>query len=348
MRYIAITGGSGFIGGKLVKELISKSDRIKCLVRNTSNTDGLINDKLELVTGDMENRESLTKLTEGCDTVFHLAAFVSDWGKRDDFININYKATRDLLDGSVRNGVKKFVYLSTSSVVWRSDFRNIHKLADIDETYPYPISYNDYYNESKAMAEKLVIEFNGRQGMNTVVIRPSGVWGAGDKVILPRILRAAVKGFLIPAGDGSGMVSPCHVQNLVRALYLASVSDKSSGKIYFINDGFNINHVSFIKKLLSAAGLEWNPGFHLPYKIAYSLAYFIEQFHKMFGINKPPIITRFAVSAIAGSRTYSITNAKDDLNYTPVLELDSGLEELIKWVNEIGGYQKLMQEIKFN
>ena len=343
MKCLAITGGTGFIGGELIKELIDKSERIKCLVRSTSNTDGLQKDRIEMIKGNLVERESLSRLTKGCETVFHLAAFVSDWGEREDFININYKATKDLLDESLINGVKKFIYLSTSSVVWKSDFWNIHNLSEIDESYPYPDTYNDYYNESKAMAEKLVVEYNGRNEMRTLVIRPSGVWGAGDKVILPRIIRAADKRFLIPAGDGSGMVSPCHVHNLVSSLYLAAVSENPSGKIYFINDGININHIQFIKKLLSAAGMEWNPRFYLPFKIAYLLAYFIEKLHRTLRLQKPPVITRFAVSAIAGSRTYSIENARKDLDYRPIVDIEKGMKLLHSWVNGLGGYQKLIQ-----
>lgn len=343
MRQVAITGGSGFIGGKLVKGLIDKSERIKCLVRSTSNTGGLNNDKIDLVTGDLKYRRSLSELTSDCDTVFHLAAFVSDWGKREEFIEVNYDATKNLLEESIRNGAKNFIYLSTSSVIWKSDFWNIHNLSDIDETYPYPSSYNDHYNESKAMAEKIVIESNGRKGIRTTVIRPSGVWGAGDSVILPRIVKAAVKGFLIPAGDGSGMVSPCHVDNLVRALYLAAIADNSSGNIYFINDGYKINHLIFIQKLLDSAGIKWKPGLYLPYKLLYLLACFIEQLHRIFGVEHPPVITRFAVSAIAGSRTYSIANAKRDLDYTPWIDLDTGMKEIEVWVNNIGGYKKLIQ-----
>ena len=340
---ISITGATGFIGGKLLKKLSKENYHIKCLVRKTSNLKNLESIDVETVYGDLGDFHSFQKFIDRSDTVFHLAAFVSDWGKKEDFFKYNYEATKYLLDESVKQGVKKFIYLSTSSVLWRSDFWDVHKISDIDESYPYPDSYNDYYNESKAEAERLVLSYNDKKGLKTTVIRPSGVWGAGDTVILPRIIKAAIKGFLIPAGDGKGLVSPCHVDNLIEGTLLAAESNKSSGNIYFINDGKSINHIEFIKMLLNASGVKWSPKFFIPYKLGYSIASLIELTHKIFGINKPPIISRFAIAAIAGSRTYSIERAKRDFAYNPGEGLEKGLTDLSKWIESLGGYESLIE-----
>jgi nucleoside-diphosphate-sugar epimerase len=339
---ISITGATGFIGGKLVRKLSKENHKIKCLVRKTSNLKNLEDLDAEIVYGDLGDLGSFQKLIDSSQMVFHLAAFVSDWGKKQDFFKYNFEATKHLLDESGKQGVSKFIYLSTSSVLWRSDFWDVHKIVDIDESYPYPDSYNDYYNESKSEAEKLVLSYNDMGGLKTTVIRPSGVWGAGDTVILPRIIRAAQKGFLIPAGDGKGLVSPCHVNNLIEGTLLAAKTESASGNIYFINDGNRINHIEFIKMLLNAAGISWSPGFFIPYKLGYSIASLIELMHKLFGINKPPVISRFAVAAIAGSRTYSIEKAKKDLGYTPQMEIEQGLKELSGWVDSLGGYKNLI------
>lgn len=339
---ISITGASGFIGGRLTKILSEKNHNINCLVRTSSNTKELTKLNVNLIEGDLGDSASFQKLLKGTDTVYHLAAFVSDWGKKEDFIKYNYKATEDLLNESINNGVKKFVYLSTSSVLWRSDFWDVHKLVDIDESYPYPDSYNDFYNESKSQAEKLVLSYNGKSGLQTTVIRPSGVWGAGDTVILPRIIRAAEKRFLIPTGDGSGLVSPCHIDNLVDGIMLSGDSQKSAGSVYFINDGQRTNHIEFIKKLLDACGISWSPGILIPYKVGYTIAASIELVHKLLGLKKPPVISRFAVAAIAGSRTYSIEKAKRELNFVPKVTFADGMQELKDWIVEIGGYSKLL------
>ncbi len=338
-----VTGGTGFIGGRLVEELVAKGHRVKCLVRDTSSVKMLKELGAELCHGDLGDSESLRRLPEGGDVVFHLAALVSDWGERREFRRFNVDATRTLLEASVKSGVKRFVHMSSSTVVWKSDFWSVHNLIDVDETLPCREQYNDYYNESKADAERLVLGFNKGNGLETVVIRPSNVWGAGDTVILPRIAAAARKGILHPMGSGGRTVTPCHVSNLARALLLAAVSGKAPGNIYFINDGVKIGYIDFLRKQLKAAGIDWTPGFSVPYKLAYSAAALMELIYRAGKSKKPPVLTRFAVAALAGSRSYSIEKARRELGYEPSVDLDEGMREMADWVKLLGGTDALLK-----
>ncbi len=337
-----VTGGTGFIGGKLVEALVRKGYEVRCLVRETSDTRKLKELGVELFMGDLGDTEALEKLPDGADIVFHLAALVSDWGPRESFFRYNVDATRTLLDASASSGVKRFIHMSSSTVIWKSDFWNIHNLVDVDETYPYRECYNDSYNASKAEAEKLVLGYNKAGEFETVVIRPSNVWGAGDTVILPRVAMAARKGILIPMGSGLKTVTPCHVDNLTQALLLSARSKNAPGNIYFINDGIKIGYMDFINGQLKASGIEWKPGFSIPYKVAYAMAASMEAIFKLMKSKKPPVLTRFAVAALAGSRSYSIAKARKDLGYSPCADMARGFKEMEDWVKEIGGTEALL------
>ena len=107
-----ITGATGFIGGKLAERLANDGFSIRCLVRETSNTEKLRSLGAELVHGDLCDSKSLQTFPQGCDYVFHLASKVSDWGPRDDFFRQNVEATETLLDSSREVGVRRFVYMS--------------------------------------------------------------------------------------------------------------------------------------------------------------------------------------------------------------------------------------------
>lgn len=338
-----VTGGTGFIGGRLVEELVEKGYRVRCLVRDTSNVKMLKELGVELVHGDLGDTESLKRLPAGGDVVFHLAALVSDWGRREDFHRYNVDATRTLLEAAIKSGVKRFVHMSSSTVVWKSDFWNVHNLIDIDETFPRRDKYNDNYNASKADAERLVLSFNMEKDLETVVIRPSNVWGAGDTVILPRVATAARKGILFPMGSGGRTVTPCHVDNLARALLLAAEKGNAPGNIYFINDGVKIGYMEFLQKQLRAAGIDWEPGFSIPYKLAYSIAACMESIFRLMKSEKPPVLTRFAVAALAGSRSYSIDKARRELGYEPSVDLDEGMRKMQAWVNLLGGTEALLK-----
>jgi nucleoside-diphosphate-sugar epimerase len=338
-----ITGGTGFIGSRLVEILVEKGYQVRCLVRKSSQVEPLKKLGVELSYGDLLDHESLRSLTKGGDLVYHLAAMVTDWGPKRDFYIMNVDATRVLLEASRDSGVKKFIYMSSSTVVWKSDFWEVHDINDIDESYPYPERYNDYYNETKAEAERAVISFHKGTGLETIVLRPSNVWGAGDRVILPRIALAARKGILFPMGSGHRWVSPCHVDNLAHALVLSAESSDRGGNIYFINDGVKIEHIEFLTKVLSAVGIEWAPKFTIPYSIAYGVAYAMEILFKMANSKNPPVLTRFAVAALAGSRSYSIEKAKKEIGYKPIVDMDQGLRQLAEWIEAMGGIERLLK-----
>ena len=339
----AITGGTGFIGSRLVERLVEKGYEVRCLVRKSSQVEPLKKLGVELCYGDLLDHDSLRSLTKGRDLVYHLAAMVTDWGSRRDFYRMNVEATRVLLEACKGSGVKGFVYMSSSTVVWRSDFWEVHDINDIDESYPYPEKYNDYYNETKADAERFVIGFHEGTGLETVVLRPSNVWGAGDRVILPRIALAAKKGILFPMGSGHRWVSPCHVDNLVHALVLLAESANLGGNIYFINDGVKIEHIEFLSKLLSAVGVQWAPKFTIPYSVAYAVAYAMETLFRIVNSKNPPVLTRFAVAALAGSRSYSIEKARREIGYKPIVNMDEGLNQLADWIKGIGGIERLLK-----
>ncbi len=343
-----VTGGTGFIGSKLVKALVEKGYEVKCLVRKTSNVSLLNELGVELAYGDLGDEAALRDLPEGGDIVFHLAALVTDWGDKETFYKYNVDATRILLEASQAQGVKRFVYMSSSTVVWKSEFSSPHNLVDIDETYPYAQTRVDNYNATKIEAEKMVLKYHKEEGLETAVVRPSNVWGAGDTVILPRVVMAAKKGILYPMGSGERFVTPCHVDNLVDALLIIAEHENAPGNIYFINDGAKVPYMDFLTKQLSAAGIEWSPGFSIPYRFAFSVAAILETIFKLTGSKKPPVLTKMAVAALSGSRSYSIEKARAEIGYEPKVSLEDGIEELRKWVVQLGGPDELLKYVVKN
>lgn len=339
---VAVTGGTGFIGGKLAEKLSADGFSLKCLIRKKSDSSRLRSLGAELVFGDLQDEDSLRSFPEGCDCVFHVASMVSDWGRREDFFRQNVEATKTLLDASREAGVSRFVYMSSSTVVWNASLFGTPDIRDIDETYPYPRSYSDSYNETKAVSEKLVIEYNGNGGLETVAVRPSNVWGAGDTVILPRIVDACLKGVLVNMGFNKKTVSPCHVLNLVHATALCATAPRAAGNVYFVNDGKSMDNARFVADQLASMGIKWKPRVTVPYALGYALAFVLEKIYGIAGSEKPPVLTRFAVAALSKSRTYSVRKAERDLGYEPVCGYEEGMEELSRWISEIGGYEKLL------
>ncbi len=336
-----VTGATGFVGSALVKRLVKDGFQVRCLVRNADKAEKISLPGTEPVRGDLSDIASLRGICDGCDRVFHAGAKVSDWGKRSEFIKTNVEATRFLLEESQEASVKRFVFISSSTVVWRANPFRPHTLDDIDESHPYPEKHTDFYNESKAEAERIVLEFNDT-GMETVAIRPSNVWGAGDTVILPKIARAAREGKIFSIGGGPKTVMPCHVENLIHAVMLAADSKNAPGRVYFINDEKKIRYLDFISDELAAAGIDWSPGrFSLPYFPVYAAAWLLEKFFPETDESHPPV-TRFMVGALSGTRTYKTDRARGEIGYEPVVDYKTGMRGLADWVRENGGEKRLL------
>lgn len=332
---VGVTGATGFIGGRLLRRLLKEGYQVKCLVRDQNKAKAIEKIGAEACLGDLADPKSLEDFPQDCEHIYHVAALVSEWGKKYDFYKNNVQSTRTLLEASEKHGVKRFIFVSSSTVVWTVSFWKTHDLKNIRETYPYPEKYSDLYNESKSMAEKLVLRFNNSKNLETVVIRPSNVWGVGDKVILPRIVKVAKKGLLIPMGSGKNVITPCHVDNLVESLMLVTTKDGVAGKTYFINDGKKVEYYDFLKDQLNAAGISWGPKYRIPYKVGYIIALLMEMLYKLIKSPNPPVLTRFAVAALSGTRTYSTERAEKDFGYRSVISYSEGMERLRQWISNI-------------
>lgn len=156
---VLVTGASGFLGGRLVRWLVADGGHdISILVRPTSDLRDLgETTDLTLVYGDLTDPQSLARATEGIDVVIHSAARVDERGVRAQFVEENVTATTTLLDSARRNGVSRFVFISSPSALMEYDGGD---QIDIDESVPYPRRFLNLYSETKAAAEQAVLAAN--------------------------------------------------------------------------------------------------------------------------------------------------------------------------------------------
>jgi dihydroflavonol-4-reductase len=171
-----VTGGTGFIGGTVVRQLLKAGHEVRALVRPGADTRQLDGLPVERVEGDLRDPDSLRRGIAGCDWVFHVAALYSYWGHDwDDFYETNVEGTRRVLEAARDEGVERIVYTSSIAALGVNPDRTPAN----EDT---PSSLEDrigFYQRSKFMAQELARDF-AREGLPVVIVNPSTPVGIGD------------------------------------------------------------------------------------------------------------------------------------------------------------------------
>jgi nucleoside-diphosphate-sugar epimerase len=315
-----VTGGSGFIGGRLVERLIADGHEVRALARSERAAERVRSLGAEPVAGDLDNVAAMRAGAAGCELAFHAAAALGDWGKREDFERGNVLGTQNALRACADAGIRRFVHVGTEAALLAGE-----PLIDVDETAPLRPDSPVLYSSTKARAEQAVLSAS-RDGFETVVVRPRLVWGVGDTTILPALLEVVRSGRYAWVGGGRHRTSTTHVDNVVEGLILGATRGRP-GNAYFVTDGEPVVFHDFVSELLATQGVE-APSRSVPPFVARALAALGELAWRALPLPGQPPLTRFAYWAAAQECTIRIDKARRELGYEPVRTIADGLAEL--------------------
>lgn len=322
---ILVTGGGGFLGSHIIKQLLKNPSYI---VTNFSrhNYSDLEDIGVPTIKGDLRKSADVSRaLDQGFDAIFHVAALAGVWGKYQDYYDINYLGTKNLIEAAKERGISRFVYTSTPSVVFNKD-----DLLGVGEEQPYAKDFLNAYSETKTMAEKLVLELNDGHSFMTCAIRPHLIWGPGDPHLFPRVIQQGKLGKLRIVGDGENLVDIVYVENAalahVQAFEHLKPSSTVCGSAYFIGQERPVKLWDFINQILSFVKVD-PVARSIDVKTAYRLGWFLEKVFGLMGIKKPePPMTRFVALNLGKSHYFSHAKAKRDFGYLPQVSIEEGLK----------------------
>lgn len=334
---VLVTGGAGFVGGNMVKTLLDKGYKVKSFDIIPC---ALEHDNLEVITGNICDQALVEQACEGVDTIFHTAAIIGLKGGRavskeyrDQSYAINVEGTKNLLRALQKAGGKRFVYTASNSVILEGK-----PTYQGTEEAPYTNRFNDLYTETKVIAEKWVLSQNGVDGVLTCSIRPSGIWGPGDKTMFKIFFDQILDGmFIAQVGDGSALIDNSYVHNLIHGQILAAQhlveGGTAPGQAYFINDDDQLNMFEFARPLVEAIGAKF-PTMKLPYALVKGIMVAWQELHFRFKLPEPPL-PPLAIERIAVTNTFSIDKAKRDLGYQPLYTTDAAMQECLPFYKEL-------------
>ena len=159
-----VTGGSGFIGGALIRRLRNEGVEVSALARSEGSAAKVADAGAEPARGDLDDVDAMAAGAEGCELAFHAAAALGEWGRREDFERGNVQGTRNALEAARRAGVRRFVHVGTEAALMAGE-----PLVDVDETTPLRPDSKALYPATKAQAEMAVREANGGAKVDVVL-----------------------------------------------------------------------------------------------------------------------------------------------------------------------------------
>lgn len=316
-----ITGGSGFVGGRLIERLVARGWQVRALARSTEAVQIVGKRGAQAVEGSLDDPSSLASAAAGCDVVIHVAALFKLWGDPAEFERANVQGTANLLQAAAAASVKRFIQVGAAAVV----MGDLTSMLRANESLPRQERAWAPYSASKARSEALVQGANRPGVFETVVVRPPMIWGAGMPT-LDHMVQTVRAGQFRWVGDGSQAMSTAHVDNVCHAVELA-VEKGRGGEAYFVSDGADSTLKQVISSLLQTRAIE-PPRASAPLPVAWVMASVMEWIWRAFSRPGEPPITRQMLRLIGQPFTLDIGKAQRELGYRPVVTWEQGLRAM--------------------
>ncbi len=248
---IFITGGTGYIGAHLLKRLADSGEKIHVLVRSEKKATNIKHPNVAIFEGDIMNKDSIRYAMQGCNKVYHLAAFAKVWAKDPKiYFDINVTATVNILEVAQELEVSKVIVTSTAGVYGAS------VSDDITETYVRDFDFFNEYESSKAISESRIKDFV-IAGLDVSIVSPTRVYGPylfGQPQSVTQLIHKYVKGnWRIIPGDGTKIGNYVFVDDVIDGHILA-MEKGQKGHTYILG-GENHDYNSFFKILAIESGI---------------------------------------------------------------------------------------------
>ena len=306
---VAITGGTGFIGKKLVSHLIERGDTVRLLTRSlaTVGTSALLEiHECDLLT---VGANELSAMLDGVDVLYHCAGQLKDvHAMRPLHVN----ATRKLAEAA-SGLIGHWVQLSSVGVYGPVAQGVISEDSALNPAGEYEIT--------KAESDQIVVDAAQKGGFSYSILRPSNVFGAGmTNQSLFGMIAMIKRGLFFYIGKPGASANYIHVNNVVDGLVRCGTMQPAQGRIYNLSDHCTMEH--FVDVIADAFGCA-SPWLRIPEPIAYLTGITLG---KLSGFP----LTRSRVDALVNRSIYPISRIQQELGYHHVISMEDGLRELVK------------------
>lgn len=322
-----VTGVTGFTGGHLARHLLAAGHEARGLVRPSSvgRADALAAEGMGVAVGDLTDPPTLAAACRGIEVVFHIAATYREAAQPgSSYRAINVDGTRHLLEAARAAGVRRFVHCSTGGVHGHIE----RPPADEDA----PFAPGDVYQRTKLEAERAVADFGRREGLETVIVRPIGIYGPGDRRFL-KMFRGLARGRFPMLGSGRVFYHLTYIDDLVEGFRLCGEQAAAAGRTYLLG-GPEYTTLAELVALVAREVGGRPPRVRIPVWPVWLAGALCELACVPLGV-EPPLYRR-RVDFYRKSRAFDISRARRELGYNPAVSLPEGIRRTADWYRAQG------------
>lgn len=318
---VFVTGGSGFLGQRLIARLRQEGHEVTALSRSPKSDAKLKALGATTLRGGLTDINDWQDALKGQEVVVHAASPIEVWGDWKDFERDIVRASLDLYQAAARQKVRRFIQISSESVL-----QGAGPLLDVSEAHPWPAEPNSFYGKAKMQVEQgLLAKIANGADTECIILRPTFIWGQGGEQ-LDKVIDKVKRGQFMWIDHGEVSMEMVHVDNVVEAVRLA-LTQGSSGQVYWVTDARPMPAREFLGALLRARGVA-APDKSMPGSLARPVAALVEAVWRLLGLKSLPPLSRFQLDFIALPRRYNPGKSQRELGYKPVRTFEQGLAEM--------------------
>lgn len=321
-----VTGSTGLLGSHIVEQLRRRGRPVRVLVRPGADMRWLATQGVEIATGDLTDRASVDAACAGVTAVYHAAARVGDWGPWEEFQRITIDGSRNLFDAIERAKVARLVHISSISVYGHVNGEG--KVFDESAPLGQNVHRWSYYTRAKVAVEEML--WARRERLAFTVIRPSWLYGPRDRATIARMVNLVRSGRAKLLGDGENRLNMVYAGNVAEACILAADLPTAVHEAYNVSNDGVMTPKRYYE--LMARALDCPPVTrHVPYGVAYGVAFALEVIGHALRLKRPPMITRYAVWLMGRRAFFSAEKARRELGWKSTVSYEEGIPMTVGW-----------------
>jgi nucleoside-diphosphate-sugar epimerase len=322
---VLVTGATGFTGGHLARFLARAGDRVRAIVRRPDAAAPLADAGIEIVPGDLTDRDSLRRAMQAIDVVYNIAALYREAGLPErTYRAVNADAVGTIVELAHETGVRRVVHCSTVGV--HGDIARPPASEDA------PLAPGDVYQDTKLLGERIGRETADRLGVELVIVRPTGIYGPGDRRLF-KLFGQIARGRFVMLGRGTNYYHVTYIDDLCAGFRLCGTVAAAAGGTYIVGGGEVPTLAELVRTTAEVAGVP-GPRFTLPLWPVWLAGAACEAVCAPLRI--PPPLYRRRVDFFRKSRAFDISRARHDLGYVPGVPLREGIRRTLEWYREHG------------